>query len=617
MSKYNTLIKILDELRKEAPIEYKRYYPIESNIEELNKARSRAYIHLFLKVKFGLINFKDREAFITEDTNDAGIDGYFIDQENKRIYFIQSKFRTNEQSFESKKMELEDLLKMDLDRVTKGERCYADGVKYNNKIRKLIDEIQNIGDFPKYKETVILLVNLKDKYRDKIKPFTLFPTEIYDYERCYNELVFPIVSGTFFNPKELKITIVVNTKSAGNRIDYYVDTTIKECNITALFVPTVEIAKVLYKYKNSVLKFNPRSYLELAAGSVNRRIQESILNISTNEFALYNNGITMLSDSTYYSDRVGKKNEAELIVTNPQIINGGQTAFTLSRIYEEHFSSGQSLDVFNNKEVLLKVITFSEDEQGPIEEKSKLQLIEAISKATNDQTEVTEADRRSNDKIQIELQTKIFRDYGYFYERKRGEFGDGLRSKYIDRSKIIDREILLRICLSINGNPGQARRASTRQLFLKETFGKIMNSSDYNKYFFGYKALEYLNEIQKKFEKDKNNRFGQAQYGNGLRYGKIAMIGVITNDFENKKKENIDEGVKKATDDVLNEWMHFEDYVKDQPENTLYFAKHTDPETAIETVEVNFDNYYKGRTVASNLKKFFKLTSYINNKKPT
>jgi hypothetical protein len=48
-------------------------------------------------------------------------------------------------------------------------------------------------------------------------------------------------------------------------------------------------------------------------------------------------------------------------------------------------------------------------------------LHKEISRATNQQTAVDDADRRSNDKIQIELQK-----YGLFYERKRGEFFDGL-----------------------------------------------------------------------------------------------------------------------------------------------------------------------------------------------
>jgi len=324
---------------------------------------------------------------------------------------------------------------------------------------------------------------------------------------------------------------------------------------------------------------------------------------------LYNNGITMLSDNTYYSDRVGKKSEAELIVTNPQIINGGQTAFTLSRVFEERIKAGQPLDIFNNKEVLLKVITFSEDDNGVIDDQSKLRLIESISKATNDQTEVTEADRRSNEKIQIEIQSSIYRDFGYFYERKRGEFGDGLRSKYIDRSKIIDREIFLRICLSINGNPGQSRRASTRQLFTKDIFGQTLSDvSKYKKYFFGYKAYEYLNEIQKSFEKDINNKFGQAQYGYGLRYGKIAMVGVIAKSYSDSIKDSaaFENAAREGAQKILNMWAQFEEYIKAQTANRPYFRRYTDPESGQEILEVNFDNYYKGRTLPSDLLNFFK-----------
>ena len=102
MGKYQVLLNILDELRKEAPPEFRRYYPQESNIEDMNHARSRSFIHLFLKVKFGLLQFQEREEFITDDNNDGGIDGYFIDYENKKIYFIQSKFRASEKNFEEK-----------------------------------------------------------------------------------------------------------------------------------------------------------------------------------------------------------------------------------------------------------------------------------------------------------------------------------------------------------------------------------------------------------------------------------------------------------------------------------------------------------------------------------
>lgn len=607
MSKYQTLVTILDELRKEAPINYKKYYPLETEVDKTNHARSLAFIHLFLKVKFGLLGFAERENYITDDTDDGGVDGYFIDTENEHIYFIQSKFRNNGDNFENVNIELDEILKMELDRITKGETDGLNGRPYNSKIQTLISSINEISNKPKWKEIVIILANVKDKHKDKINQLTLFPTEIFNFEKVYDDLVFPVVSGTFFRQSELKITINVNPNTKNNIIDYDVETEIKECNIRVLFVPTIEIAKILFKYKNSILKFNPRSYLDLAGGSVNRKIHDSITLIKTNEFALYNNGITMLSDKTYYSDRTGRKREAEIIVTNPQIINGGQTAFTLSRIYEDQLKNEGATDIFENKEVLLKIITFEDDSEIVIQPESKLKLIEAISKATNDQTEVTDADRTSNEKIQIEIQETIFKKFGYFYERKRGEFGDGIRSKYIDRTKLIDRETFIRLSYAINGYPGQARRTGSKFLFKKENFKVTLPDIRYlDKYFFGYKALEYLNEVQKTFEKDLNNKFGQAQYGNALRYGKIAVVTAVSNHyFDDPSVDNFSSRVIELTNAVLESWKEFEEYVQGIPRNRNYFIRYKDPVTNVETLELNYDNYYKSNPTITDINSFF------------
>ena len=84
MIKYNTLINILDKIKNEAPAAYTRYYPEIKDLEKINQARSRSYIHLFLKVKFGILDFEEREHFITDGSNDGGIDGYYISKEEKK-----------------------------------------------------------------------------------------------------------------------------------------------------------------------------------------------------------------------------------------------------------------------------------------------------------------------------------------------------------------------------------------------------------------------------------------------------------------------------------------------------------------------------------------------------
>ena len=56
------------------------------------------------------------------------------------------------------------------------------------------------------------------------------------------------------------------------------------------------------------------------------------------------------------------------------------------------------------------------------EEQPDTEFIERLSDATNKQTTVSEADRRSNLKIQVQIQENIFNEYGILYGRKRGEF---------------------------------------------------------------------------------------------------------------------------------------------------------------------------------------------------
>ena len=426
--KYQTLVNILDKLRFEAPEKYKRYYPKADDLEKVNQARARAYIHLFLKVKFGLLDFEERERLVTDGPQDGGIDGYYISTEERLIYFIQSKFRISANNFENKNISLTEILNMDTGDISEGKTENEDGIAYNGKIQQLIRKISQIEDIGKYNYKVILLANLGDVKSSKLRTLSGgFPCNIYNFERSYKELIFPVVSGTFYNQSELYIDINLSNKGASSKVSYKVDTEFKECNISVLFVPTSEIARILNKYKNSILKYNPRSYLDLASSTVNRAIRDTIINKTTNEFALFNNGITILSDETHYNENVGIKDKAQLTVTNGQIINGGQTAYTLSLIYESSIKEGRDpLTLLKGKEVLLKVITFDDIKDG--DPQKKLELIEAISKATNQQTAVTDADRRSNDKVQIQLQESIFIDFGYYYERKRGEFGDGIRN---------------------------------------------------------------------------------------------------------------------------------------------------------------------------------------------
>lgn len=142
-TKYQMLLRILDAIRAEANgSKWAQQYACESiDEDEIRQARAKAFIHLYLKVMFGLMEFAERESFITDGNNDGGVDGYYIDHETKRIYLIQAKFRNTERNFESKEVEVGELLVMDIDRITGGKAESAAGDAYNGKIQGLIRRI--------------------------------------------------------------------------------------------------------------------------------------------------------------------------------------------------------------------------------------------------------------------------------------------------------------------------------------------------------------------------------------------------------------------------------------------------------------------------------------------
>lgn len=605
MSKYQTLLNIINQLRKEAPTSYSIYYPPEGDTENLIKARSRAFIHLFLMARFGLLSFQEREENLIEGPYDGGIDAYYIDPVNKIIYFVQSKFRTTEDGFIDREIKLRELLKMDVDRITNGETVDTEGNQYNSKVLTLIDRISNIGDIGRYKYLVILIANIRRINEDGLKKITGgFPVEIYNFERCYSELMLPVIKGVFYKAKDLFININLGGGSSSiNLINYPIITGIGECNVNVAFVPIIEIAKVFNTYKNSILEHNPRNYLELSKNAINREIAKTILDKDNNEFALFNNGITMLSDSTDFNLKTAIPNIAQLAIKNPQIINGGQTGYTLSEIYRDIVLEENNEEVFRNKEILLKIITFSDPN---IRQEYKLELIEEISKATNQQTLVTVADRMSNKKVLIDIQEKIFTEFGYYFERKRGEFYNGLSCKYIDKSFVIDRETFIRICYACNGRAAQARRNSENVLFKDEYFNRIFSDSErYKEYFFGYKCLEHLFRIERNFKGIKNNKFGLKNYGSALRYGKFAVISVAIKKFSyDLITADYDSFTNILIKEILNQWLGFEKYILKLPKNIKYFKERIDPDTGEKSIETNYDGYYKGSTLELDLELF-------------
>jgi hypothetical protein len=161
MTKYETLLVVLDKICEEAPTTLKRYRPQSGDEEKRNQARSRALLHLYLKVKFGLLRFDEREHLLTDKSADGVIDAYYLDKEHRIIYAFQSKFRTSKDNFEKKNIQADELLDMQLGRIVKGENTSEDGKPWNGKIKQFQRELQQTEFRGAYAYKIVILANCK------------------------------------------------------------------------------------------------------------------------------------------------------------------------------------------------------------------------------------------------------------------------------------------------------------------------------------------------------------------------------------------------------------------------------------------------------------------------
>lgn len=587
-TKYTTLLKVLDNIRGEAPAAFKSYHPSEDDCEGLNKARSLAYIHLFLKVRFGVANFSDRHELITDGSQDGGVDAFYIDEENKKLFLVQSKFRTNEKNFDTKKMAADDVVAMEVSRITKGQPADSNGIEFNAKICGFQNKIRAIRDIAKYDYVVIFLGGVKQNDEQIRRLIDNSDYEIYDADTAYKKLVFPLISGTHYDPEEITISINLNNKEH-SKLKQKIYTDSGSYMVTIVFVPCDEIGRVLSKYKNAILKYNPRNFLALKKNSVNDQIRKSVIDSEGNGFAILNNGITLLSDNVYSTESTGEENSGQIILTKPQILNGGQTAFTLCSIYES-----QDRGKMKDKEVMLKIIT-KINQSDALDDN----FVQMISNATNQQSEVVEADRRSNHIIQISLQQKIFEAYGYFYERKKGEFYDGVKEGYVERAQVIDRLDFIKAYLAYLGKPADARRISEDVVFKEAKFGSILGgfNNSYKEMFFAYILYSDLVEMEADYKGNKNGSV--RDYGYALLYGKWAVIAAVAK-IKTQIPDDIVELKTKSSEMLgrfLGIWKRFDDYVKNKNKDTRYFSGKAS----------NFELYYKVNLLDDDIAEFFSV----------
>lgn len=177
------------------------------------------------------------------------------------------------------------------------------------------------------------------------------------------------------------------------------------------------LADIYDEYGSRLLEGNVRSFLTTKV-AVNKNIRTTILGDERNMFFAYNNGIAATASEVLLDNVV--QGRYIVSIKNLQIVNGGQTTASLSNA---RFRDKASLEgIF----VQMKLTEIKDHELAQ-------KIIPNISKFSNSQNKVSDADFFSNHEFNIRMQKISRRLYApavngaqyethWFFERSRGQY---------------------------------------------------------------------------------------------------------------------------------------------------------------------------------------------------
>ena len=361
---------------------------------DVERRRSKAFLLLGVAAYLD-IDIAEAVQFITDGGNDGGFDAAYIEEAQDsqlNVVLFQSKYSrklNNDSNFPSNAVE----------KAVNTVKCVFDPaahIQLNEKSREKVNEIRSFildGHIP-YVTFVMLNNGLTWNQDGQNHIDNAFGNQ-------------EQVTFVHFSHKDI-LNYINRSASIETQINFLGKATQEDFNYKRVILGRVsvnEIYQLMDEFGDRLLEKNIRRYL--GKNAVNEQISQTLISDTKRQnFFFFNNGITMICEKFSYNGLQEK--DWNVKIKRLQIINGGQTCKTIYQTLKTH----QEID-FSQVYILVRLYEVNDDED----------IVQDITYATNSQNPVDFRDLKSNDEIQILLETSA-KELGYVYKRKRDNLGN-------------------------------------------------------------------------------------------------------------------------------------------------------------------------------------------------
>jgi len=394
------------------------------------RIESSAFLIWYLENYFRL-ETDDAISSVCDHTNDKGIDGIYVDDEDETIYLFQSKFSPNDDQRQGDN---------DIKNFVGAREWFRNEESIENLLTSTAStelkakvRAEKIIEKTRYEKKSIFVTNKTFNIHAQEYIEVTGNLEAYDSQHLFNkysyfadeDIVFPAVDLSIHNSTKIEYDLPSGP------------------NARVFAIRAKELLK-LEGIQNRTLFYKNVRY-GVGKTRVNKDIKNTIeQNDEHKNFFFYHNGISIIC-----RELVEDLDHHKITLTGYAVVNGCQSMLSF---YENRDK------LSNNLLVLVKIIKLNPTSP----------LISRITHNANNQNSISLRDLRANDSVQKALQREFQElfDDRVFYNRKRGE-------PIIGFDKVIDKDFAAQIITAIY--LGEPHQTHLKQKLFGENYSKVFS----------------------------------------------------------------------------------------------------------------------------------------------